>query len=331
MVEPVNNDLHALADRVNEAESRIRGHIRETYLEFSPALSRLSGGSVYCKLENLQYSGSFKLRGAFNKILSLSAADRKPGIVTSSSGNHGAGVAYALGTLGQAGTVFVPTNVSPGKARNIEQLGGTLAYYGTDVVDTDAEAFRQAERDGMTFISPYNDIEVVAGQGTIAVELERQIDDLDAVFVAVGGGGLISGIATYLKATRPEVQIVGCAAENSAVMMRSVQAGRILDLPSSATLSDGTAGGVEDGAVTFELCTSFVDHWVDVSENEIADAMTFFLSEHRMAIEGAAGVAIAAYRKSCQRYAGKRVAIIVCGGNIELEKLQKVLAGDFAS
>ncbi|GIT53741.1 MAG: hypothetical protein Ct9H300mP16_09010 [Pseudomonadota bacterium] len=178
---------------------------------------------MYCKLENLQYSGSFKLRGAFNKILSLSAADRKPGIVTSSSGNHGAGVAYALGTLGQAGTVFVPTNVSPGKARNIEQLGGTLAYYGTDVVDTDAEAFRQAERDGMTFISPYNDIEVVAGQGTIAVELERQIDDLDAVFVAVGGGGLISGIATYLKATRPDVQIVGCAAENSAVMMRSVR------------------------------------------------------------------------------------------------------------
>ena len=114
-------------------------------------------------------------------------------------------------------------------------------------------------------------------------------------------------------------------------MMRSVQAGRILDLPSSATLSDGTAGGVEAGAVTFELCTRFVDHWVDVSENEIADAMTFFLSEHRRAIEGAAGVAIAAYRKSCQRYAGKRVAISVCGGNIELEQLQKVLAGDFTS
>jgi len=114
-------------------------------------------------------------------------------------------------------------------------------------------------------------------------------------------------------------------------MMRSVQAGRILQLPSGATLSDGTAGGVEDGAITFELCTSFVDHWVAVSETEIANAITFFLSEHRMAIEGAAGVAIAAYRKTSRRYAGKRVAIIVCGGNIELEKLQSILAGDFAS
>ena len=331
MAEPVSSELRAFADRVSAAESRIRDHVRETYLEFSPALSTLSGSSVYCKLENLQHSGSFKLRGAFNKILSLSEAERERGIVTSSSGNHGAGVAYALGTLGQAGTVFVPTNVSPGKAQNIERLGGTLTYYGADVVDTDAEACRQAQRDGMTFISPYNDLEVVAGQGTIAVELERQMGDLDAVFVAVGGGGLISGIATYLKATHPDVQIVGCTPENSAVMMRSVQAGRILQLPSGATLSDGTAGGVEDGAITFELCTSFVDHWVAVSETEIANAITFFLSEHRMAIEGAAGVAIAAYRKTSRRYAGKRVAIIVCGGNIELEKLQSILAGDFAS
>jgi threonine dehydratase len=319
-------DLQSLRQRINAAAERIREHVRQTYLEHSPLLSDLCAGSVYCKLENLQHTGSFKLRGAFNKILSLSETDRKNGIVTSSSGNHGAGVAYALKTLKQSGTIYVPENVVPEKARNIERLGGQLTYFGTDVVETDAEAYRFAEQHGMTFISPYNDLDVVAGQGTIGVELLHQMTSLDAVFVAVGGGGLISGIGACLKTALPGIEVVGCSPQNSAVMMASVEAGHVLDMPSLPTLSDGTAGGVEPGAVTFELCSTIVDRWVSVTESEISGAIRLFLAEHRMAVEGAAGVALAAFQKTSTDYAGKFVAIIICGGNIGRDKLQSVLS-----
>ena len=176
----MTTDLQLLRQRINAADERIRKHVRQTYLEHSPVLSNLCAGSVYCKLENLQHTGSFKLRGAFNKVLSLTEAERNNGIVTSSSGNHGAGVAYVLNALKQSGTVYVPENVVPEKARNIERLGGNLTYFGTDVVETDTEACRFAEQHGMTFISPYNDLDVVAGQGTIGVELLHQMTALDA-------------------------------------------------------------------------------------------------------------------------------------------------------
>ena len=323
----MRTDLQLLRHRINAADERIREHVRQTYLEYSPVLSDLATGIVYCKLENLQHTGSFKLRGAFNKVLSLTKTERNNGIVTSSSGNHGAGVAYVLNALKQSGTVYVPKNVVPEKARNIERLGGHLTYFGSDVVETDAEACRFARQHGMTFISPYNDLDVVAGQGTIGLELLRQLTALDAVFVAVGGGGLISGIGAYLKTSLPDVEVVGCSPKHSAVMMASVEAGRVLELPSLPTLSDGTAGGVEPGAVTFELCNTVVDRWVDVTEYEISSAIRLFLTEHRMAVEGAAGVALAAFRKTATDYAGKRVAIIICGGNIGRDKLQSVLAG----
>ena len=322
----MTTNLEPLNQRINAADQRIREHVRQTYLEYSPVLSGLCAGNVYCKLENLQHTGSFKLRGAFNKVLSLTESERHNGIVTSSSGNHGAGVAYVLNALKQSGTVYVPKNVVPEKARNIERLGGHLTYFGTDVVETDTEAYRFAEKHGMTFISPYNDLEVVAGQGTIGVELLHQMTALDAVFVAVGGGGLISGIGAYLKTSLPGVEIVGCSPENSAVMMASVEAGRVLELPSLPTLSDGTAGGIEPGALTFELCSTVVDRWIDVTESEISSAIRLFLVEHRMAVEGAAGVALAAFQKTAADYSGKRVAIIICGGNIGRDKLQSVLS-----
>ena len=167
---------------------------------------------------------------------------------------------------------------------------------------------------------------MVAGQGTIGVELLHQMTALDAVFVAVGGGGLISGVGACLKTLLPDVDVVGCSPENSAVMMTSVEAGRVLDLPSLPTLSDGTAGGVEPGAVTFELCSKVVDRWVGVTESEISAAIRLFLAEHRMAVEGAAGVALAAFQKTAAEYSGKRVAIIICGGNIGRDKLQSVLS-----
>jgi len=311
--------------KVLRAKERIRPYIRETILEHSAFLSQLGDANVYCKLENLQYTGSFKARGAMNKLLSLTTAELARGIVTASTGNHGVAVARSANELNASGIVFVPEGSSPSKVRAIERLGAQVRYYGQDCAETEAYARRYAAENHMTYVSPYNDPQVIAGQGTIGVELVRQLDRMDAVYVSLGGGGLISGIAGYLKSVQPNVQIVGCSPENSQVMIQSVRAGRILDLPSLPTLSDGTAGGIEAGSITFELCRELVDEYVTVTEDEIVEGLRLFMETHHMLIEGAAAVAIASYLKTRDRTLGENVVIVICGANISLETLRKVL------
>ena len=169
------------------AEDRIRPHVRETILEYSAYYSKLTGANVYFKLENLQYTGSFKVRGAMNKVLSLTPAERKRGVVTASTGNHGAATAFSLGKFDATGIVFVPQDASPGKVRAIERLGAEVRFYGSDGAVTEAHARQYARDNRMTYISPYNDPQVIGGQGTIAVELAKQLDQIDMVFVALGG------------------------------------------------------------------------------------------------------------------------------------------------
>jgi len=310
---------------VLHAKERIRSHIRQTILEYSPALSELGQANVYCKLENLQYTGAFKARGAMNKLLSLTDEERARGVVTASTGNHGMAVARSLGILGASGIVFVPEEASPSKVKAIERLGAEVRFFGQDCADTEAHAREHAAQNHMTFVSPYNDPQVIGGQGTIAVELARQLDPIDAVFASLGGGGLVSGIAGYLKSVHPNVQIIGCSPENSQVMIQSVKAGRILDMPSLPTLSDGTAGGIEAGSITFELCRMLVDEYVTVTEDEIKASLRLFMEAHHMLIEGAAAVAIAAYLKRRERFVGENVVIVICGANIGLETLKEVL------
>jgi len=316
-----------IAKEVNAAEKRIRPHIRETILDYSPYYSGLTGANVYFKLENLQYTGSFKVRGAMNKVLSLTPAERERGVVTASTGNHGAAVAFSLGKLNASGIVFVPENASPGKVQAIERLGATVRYYGDDGAVTEAHARQYATDKGLTYISPYNDPQVIGGQGTIAVELAQQVDRIDAVFVALGGGGLISGIAGYLKSIQPHVKIFGCSPKNSQVMIESVRVGRILDLPSLPTISDGTAGGVEPGSITFDLCRNLVDEYETITEAEIKEALRQYLQIHHILIEGSAAVAAAACVKQGNRLAGKNVVIVLCGANIGLELLKSILYG----
>ena len=177
----------------------------------------------------------------------------------------------------------------------------------------------------MTHLPPYNDIKVIGGQGTIAMELVKQLDQIDGVFVALGGGGMISGIAGFLKSRNPAVKIVGCSTENSQVMIQSVRAGRILDLSSLPTLSDGTAGGVEPGSMTFEFCRDLVDEYITVTEEEIGVSLREFMQNQHMLIEGAAAVAVAACKKQAHRFADRNVVAIICGGNISLETLKEVL------
>jgi len=177
----------------------------------------------------------------------------------------------------------------------------------------------------MAYLSPYNDEHVIAGQGSCGVEIARQLSPVDAVFVAVGGGGLISGIGSFLKSVNPAVEIVSCQPEASQVMTESVKAGEIVDLPSESTLSDGTAGGIEAGAITFEICRDVVDRYVLVTEEEIAESMRQFIDSHHMLPEGAAGVALAGFLKVAGDYRGKNVVIVICGANISRDTLKKVI------
>jgi threonine dehydratase len=314
-----------ILNEINLAEKRIRPYVRETYLQHSPAWSAQTGCDIYFKLENLQHTGSFKLRGAFNKILSLSAEDRVRGFVTASTGNHGAATAYALKKLGVDGLIFVPENASATKVKAIQALGGNIHQYGTDGVETERFARAYAEKNGQLFVSPYNDPQIVGGQGTIGIEISRQLAGVDAVFVALGGGGLISGIAVYLKSFNPKIKIVACSPENSQVMAESVAAGEILDLESLPTLSDGTAGGVEAGSITFQLCQQYIDEFVSVTEVEIAEAMARFMETEHMLLEGAGGVVCAGILQTQHQYQNQKVAIVICGANISLPTLQQAL------
>jgi threonine dehydratase len=314
-----------IANEVCCAEQRIRPHTRETILERSAYLSQLGDAEVHCKLENLQFTGSFKARGAMNKILSLAPEELARGVIAASTGNHGLAVARAARELDAPAIVLVPHGASPSKVRAIERFDADVRHRGDDGLKTEVHARRFAADNAMTYVSPYNDPLVIGGQGTVARELERQLERIDAVFVALGGGGLISGIAGYLKSVRPEVRIVGCSPENSAIMIESVRAGRILDLPSLPTLSDGTAGGVEQGSITFELCRTLVDEYVTVTEDEIAESLRQFTDAHHLLVEGAAAVAVASYVKTRERFAGMRVVVVICGGNISLETLKQVL------
>lgn len=314
-----------LRNEVADAERRIRPYVRDTPVEESRALGGEGRGRVFLKMENLQTTGSFKLRGAMNRLLTLTPEERARGIVTASSGNHGAAVACGLERLGIPGLIFVPENVSPAKIANIRSYGAEVRTHATDSGLTEIHARRFAEESGRVYVSPYNDAAVVAGQGTIGVELARRLDSIDALFVSLGGGGLVSGIAGYLKGIGRRVEVVACSPANSAVMHHSLAAGRILSLESEPTLSDGTAGAVEEGTITLELCRKYVDRTVLVSEDEIRQAMRLVIDRHHTLIEGAAGVAVAGYLKDRDRYADHTVVIVLCGANISRERLKEIL------
>lgn len=301
------------------AWERIAPQTRETPLE----LAHLPD-PVWLKLEHLQHTGSFKFRGACHRIARLTADEAAAGVVTASNGNHALGVAAAAHARGIAAEVYVSAQVAPAKARRIEAMGARLQRAGEDPLTAELAARRAAEATGRVYISPYNDLDVVAGQGTIAVELHRQAPDLDAVFVAVGGGGLIGGIGTYLKAVSPRTEIVGCWPENSPVMLRCMEAGRIVDVPEQPTLSESTAGGLEPDSVTLPLCRAAIDRGVLVTEDEILAAMRLLLHTEHWVVEGAAGVALAAFLKDAARYRGKRAAVVLCGRNLSTAVLERV-------
>jgi len=310
---------------VIKAYHRSKSYIRKTPLEHSPYLSNLIDGNVYLKLDNIQKTGSFKFRGAVSKMTSISATEKEKGVVTASTGNHGAACSLAMSLLGIDGKIVVPTIVHKNKVNNILNFGGKVEYHGDDCLIAEERAQEISKTTGATYISPYNDPAIICGQGTMGYEIDQDLKNIDSVFVSVGGGGLISGVGGYLKSVQKNVKMVAVSPKNSCVMYESIKAEKQLDLPSDPTLSDGTAGGVEMGSITFELCQRIVDEFILVTEDEIADGIRIGVEKHHQLIEGAAGAAIAGFMKQKDKLNGQRVVIVMCGGNISSEVLKSIL------
>ena len=290
-------------------------------------LSAMAGADVHLKMESEQHTNSFKARGAMNKVLSLTGEGRSRGVVTASTGNHAQGVARACMIAGCPGTIYLPRRVDPSKAEAIGQYPVDLVFHEGNALETELHAKHQADVLDRVWISPYNDPQIIGGQGTIGIELSRQLPSIDDVFVTVGGGGLICGIAVYLKEKMPGTRIIGCQPERSAAMYHCVRAGRIVSTEHRETLSDGSAGDVEPGSITFPICRDLVDDYILVSEEEIGEAIRFMVETHHKIVEGAAGVSVAALLKRKDVFRGRTVAIVICGANIAASTLSAVLAG----
>jgi threonine dehydratase len=317
-----------VAARTQALSAGIHDHAVVTPLTEARAASQLCRAEILLKCEHQQKTGSFKVRGALAKLISLGSAQRDRGVVAASTGNHGAGVAYALSALGGSGIVCVPEHASPVKLDAIRRYGAQLRVMGRDPEQTENLARRWAAGQGMAYVSPYNDLDVIAGQGTVGEELVWQLGGrpLHALVVAVGGGGLISGTAAAVKSALPGVRVIGASPANDAAMAASVRAGRVTQVSARPTISDGTAGGVEDGSVTLQLCTELVDEWVLVEEQDIHSALRFIIDTEHQLVEGAAAMAIAAGLRIARDSPGLTTAIVSCGANISADVLARAIA-----
>jgi threonine dehydratase len=316
------------AERSERVAPKLREHLPPTPLVRYGAFSDELGAEVLVKSEHLQRTGSFKARGSMAKILTLTDEEREAGVVTASTGNHGLGVGNALATLGGNGIVYLPENASPSKVAALRRLGLEIRAEGNDSGVLEPKARAYAAEHGLTYVPPYNDPDIIAGQGTVAVEILEQLagSRLDAVVVAVGGGGLISGVASVLKKNLPGIRVYGASPVRDDAMAASVRAGKIVQVDAQETLSDGTAGSVEPGSITFELCRELVDDWVLVSEDAISAALRTVIDTEHQLIEGSAAMAFAAVRARRDELEGKRVAVVSCGGNISASTLVAALA-----
>ncbi len=314
-----------LLEEIEKAHKRIHDDVFQTPLIYSNWLSNYCQGDVYLKLESEQITGSFKARGSLNKLKWIQEQNIKSLPVTASTGNHGLGFARACDLLGIKGKVFLPHNAVSSKVESIRAFDVEIEFHGNDPYTTETHARKTAEENGWIYVSPYNDLHIVAGQGTIGIEILNTLAKPDNVLATVGGGGLISGIGNYVKDRSPETNIIGCQPENSPEMSVSVRAGEYREVESKPTLSDGSAGGFERDSITFELCKKLVDDFILISEDEIADAIRSMIKHHSKLVEGSAGVAIASLLKYPKKFADQTSVIVVCGANISHNKLKSVL------
>jgi threonine dehydratase len=316
-----------LAD-VERAQARIAGKVRRTPLSESAALSRLSGCQVHLKLENLQFTGSFKERGAAARLLSLSAEERSHGVITASAGNHAQAVALHASRLGLTATVVMPEATPLVKVQATESHGARVVLFGSGYDDAAEHAAQLAAQSGAVYVHPFDDLEVMAGQGSIGLELSEQLPDLDAVIVPVGGGGLIAGIATVLREKKPDVRIIGVESRTFPGMRRALESEQPASLPPALpggkTIADGIAVR-RVGQLTRQVVRALVDEIVLVDEEEIAEAILLLLERERMVAEGAGAVGLSALLHRELGLGGRKVVVVISGGNIDVNLISRVI------
>lgn len=311
------------------AAHRIAPHIRGTPLERSAALSAELGCEVWLKLECQQRTGSFKLRGALNRLLTLPQGARERGILTCSAGNHGLGVAEAARLTGIRATIVVPENASPAKVQALRAGGGgaELLVAGADYDAAEALAPRIAAERGLTFVSPYDDPFVIAGAGTVALEIMRELPTVGTIVVPVGGGGLAAGTGIAAKGINPGARVVGAQSEASPAMAAALAAGRLVTVACDDSLADGLAGNIAPGSITFPLVRDHLDGVVTVPERAIGAAMLTLLDRHHLVVEGSGAVGLAVLQSGRLTGLPEPIALIVSGGNVATAVLAKLLGG----
>lgn len=304
---------------IYRARQTIAHFARETPLTSVQALTEKTGASVFCKLEALQETGSFKVRGAANKILNLSDDEKARGVVTVSTGNHGRAVAYVARQQGVHAAVCISEEVPQNKVAALKRLSAEVVIHGQSQDDAFARAAELQVQRGMTLIPPFDDAHVIAGQGTIGLELLEQNPELDTVLAPLSGGGLISGIALAVKSANPAIRVIGVSMEHAPVMYLSLQAGHPVQLDEEETLADSLRGGIGlDNKYTFDMVQRYVDEIVLVSEDAIAEAIAFALEELHVVVEGAGAVGIAALLQKQVYQPEGNVAVVLSGGNIDM-------------
>lgn len=313
-------------DDIKRARDRIATMARRTPLERSRWLSVEHGRDVFLKLECFQLTGSFKLRGAMSKLSALTQAERARGVLTVSAGNHGLAVAHCCEVLGLDATIVVPESASRAKVEAIRRYPVTLIERGAGYDDAERAAREMECETGATFVSPYNDPEAIAGQGTIGLEILEDRPGLDAIIAPVGGGGLLAGVVIAAKAINPRVQIYGAEPLTSPTMTAALQAGRIVEIEEQDTLADGCAGNIEPGSITFPIIQKLVDGIILVSEESIRNTIAQMAREDHVMIEGAAAVSIAAIDEV--RLDGRSIGAIVSGRNMSLDLFNKAISAE---
>jgi threonine dehydratase len=310
------------------ARDLIRPHIYETPLLPGRSVGARLGVDLHFKAENFQITGSFKLRGATHKLMRMGGAGQDGGVraITASSGNHGLACATAAARTGAEVTVVLPKNVSPAKHDRIAATGAKIILHGAESGAAERHAQDLSHERGVAYISPYNDADVIAGQGTAGVEMAEQAGHLDAVFISLGGGGLVSGIGAALKDAMPDIRVYGVSARASAALAAAIRAGRVVDVPHDDTLADGVAGGMDTGSLTLPIASAVIDTLVDCTEDEIVAALRAYAHEEHQIVEGAAALALAGLVQVAGDLRGARVAVVTCGANFDPRRIWPLLA-----
>jgi threonine dehydratase len=311
--------------KIEKAYERVSGVVHRTPFSHAPILSQMSGYEIHLKKENLQRTGAFKLRGAFNRVASLIEAGENGGVVAASAGNHAQGVAFSAQHYGIEAAIVMPESTPLTKVQGVKELGATVILHGSNYDEAYAYATGYAQEKGFNFVHPFTDEEVMAGQGTIALEMLEGIEDLDAIIVPVGGGGLISGIAVAAKALKPDIKIIGISAEGAPAMKQSFDAKTPIDSTSVRTIADGIA--VRDTSpITLEYILEYVDEFKTVCEDEIAAAILFLLEKQKVLVEGAGAVGVAALMHGkIDLPKESKVGIVLSGGNIDVTMLSLII------